>query len=125
MPQEHRKYLLYNSDDFSQWANSIGKSTFKVVDIFLTSGKEPEQGFKACASLTKLGDKYGSAALEKACEQVLQYAKVPTVRNITAAIKGLRNITSKDSAKPKVGENRFGITRGAAYFAGKEVADHE
>ena len=125
MPQEHRKYLSYNSDDFNRWADAIGKSTSKVVDIFLTSGKEPEQGFKACASLTKLGDKHGCAALERACEQVLQYAKAPTVRNITAAIKGVRGATAKEPFKPKVSEGRFGITRGAAYFAGKEVADHE
>ena len=125
MPQEHRKYLMYNSDDFKKWADSIGNSTSKVVDIFLTSCKEPEQGFKACASLTKLGDKHGSVTLEKACEQVLRYAKVPTVRNITAAIKGLRNATSKSASESNFRESHFGITRGAAYFAGKEVADHE
>ena len=35
---------------------SIGNSTAKVVEAFLSSGIEPEQGYKACASLTKLGD---------------------------------------------------------------------
>ena len=87
MPEAHRKYLSYNADDFMLWAKSIGRNTSEVVDSFLHSGREPEQGFKACASLTKLGEKYGSAKLEKACEQILNYAKEPNIRIITAAHK--------------------------------------
>jgi len=44
MPPEHRQYLHYNTEDFSRWADSVGRSTAKVVHLFLTSGKEPEQG---------------------------------------------------------------------------------
>lgn len=72
MPQAHRKYLSYNADDFTLWAQSIGQNTSEVVRMFLESGKEPEQGFKFCASLMKLGEKYGSSKLEKACEQILK-----------------------------------------------------
>jgi len=55
MPLAHQKYLTYNVDDFSRWAMSVGPMTEKVVQHFLTSGTAPEQGYKACASLTKLG----------------------------------------------------------------------
>ena len=55
MPENHRKYLHYNAEDFTAWANTIGSATAKAVHYFLTRGKEPEQGYKACASLTKLG----------------------------------------------------------------------
>lgn len=46
MLAEHRKYLSYNADDFTVWAMSIGNSTVKVVEAFLSSGSEPEQGNK-------------------------------------------------------------------------------
>ena len=59
MTPEHRKYLNYNIEDFMRWAESVGEKTAKVVSHFLTFGKEPEQGFKACASLAKIGEKYG------------------------------------------------------------------
>lgn len=32
----------------------------------------------------KLGEKYGSSKLEKACEQILKYAKEPSIRILTA-----------------------------------------
>jgi hypothetical protein len=36
---------------------SVGPITEKVVRHFLNSGTVPEQGYKACASLTKLGER--------------------------------------------------------------------
>ena len=56
---EHRKYLNYNSEDFIAWASTVGDSTVKVITYFLSAGKEAEQGYKACASLTRLCEKYG------------------------------------------------------------------
>ena len=56
MPENHRKYLSYNYDEFLTWAATIGAGTLAVVKFFLESGKVSEQGYKACASLTKLAD---------------------------------------------------------------------
>lgn len=38
MPDRHREYLNYNSDEFKEWARSVGKSTEEIVRYFLTSG---------------------------------------------------------------------------------------
>lgn len=114
MPMEHRKYLSYSADEFTKWAESIGEFTTKVVDVFITSGKEPEQGYKSCASLTKLADKYGHKRLEKACERVMTFSKVPTIRNISTILKNGQdkiNENNKSVAPPS-----HGITRGAAYY---------
>lgn len=56
MPEAHQKDPTYNEDDFKVWAMSVGPQTEHVVAFFLQSGKAPEQGHKACASLTKLGE---------------------------------------------------------------------
>ena len=125
MPESHRKYLGYNADDFMKWAKETGKNTAKVVDTFLHLGKEPEQGFKFCASLTKLGEKHGARKLEKACEQILKYTKEPNIRIITAVLKGDCSTKGSAGEKNKSQSNRYGITRGAAYFARKEAADDE
>jgi len=45
----------YNSDrNYAPWADQM-KDITKVVQYFLKSGKAVEQGYKSCASLTKLG----------------------------------------------------------------------
>lgn len=114
MPIEHRKYLTYNADEFTRWAQSVGQYTVTVINHFLSSGREPEQGYKSCASLTKLGDKYGLDRLEKACERVLNYSSQPSVRNISTILKNGQDKVQPTS-KPAQSRNH-GITRGAAYF---------
>lgn len=118
MPQSHQKYLMYNTDDFNRWAMSVGPMTERVVQHFLTSGKAPEQGYKACASLTKLGERYGRERLESACGRVLAYSAAPSVRNISSILKnGQDQPAESDASEANVSSsNRFGITRGASYF---------
>ena len=117
MPPEHRKYLNYNAEHFTEWAASVGPMTSKVIQHFLTAGKAPEQGYKACASLTRLGDRYGKVRLEHACERILAYSSIPSVRNISSLLKNSNGKSRlKDRTQEPAASNRYGITRGAAYF---------
>ena len=117
MPPEHQKYLTYNADEFSRLAMSVGPMTEKVADCFLKSGKAAEQGYKACAGLTKLEQRYGKQRLEAACGKALTYSTAPSLRTIASILKnGLDkpDQTGSQLAQPKA--NSYGITRGAAYF---------
>lgn len=66
---------------------SIGNSTAKIVEAFLSSGSEPKQGYKACASLTKLGDRYGHNRLKNACSKVWKLTSMPSIRIISSMLK--------------------------------------
>ncbi|MBF4691586.1 IS21 family transposase [Fusibacter ferrireducens] len=115
MPSEHQKYLAYNKEDFLVWAMSVGPKTTEVVERFLSSGKEPEQGYKSCASLSKLADSYSNNRLEKACDRVLIYSNSPTIRNIRTILKNGQDRLKKEKPQPP-SPNSYGITRGAAYY---------
>ena len=120
MPEAHRKFLNYNTEEFENWANTVGPKTFEVVHYFLTVGKEAEQGYKSCASLTKLEKTYGAKRLEDACDRVLALASEPTVRNITLLIKTSQARKAElESIAPAASKERssHGITRGAAYYS--------
>ena len=95
MAETHQKYLTYNEDDFKVWAMSVGPMTEHVVDFFLESGKAPEQGYKACASLTKLGEWYGKERLESACARVHAYDFLIYV----SALKGLDEKAARKKSK--------------------------
>lgn len=117
MPQHHRKYLNNNQDELRSWAKNIGSKTEAIVEFFLSSGSEPEQGYKSCASLTKLSDRYGHERLEKACERVLLYTSEPTIRNISTILKnGQDKVTSSLSAPNSGVSTSGGISRGPAYY---------
>jgi hypothetical protein len=117
MPEHHRKYLSYNETEFMSWATGIGTNTFAVVKYFLESGRVPEQGYKACASLTKLADRYGHNRLENACLRVLAFATQPSIRNISTILKNGQDAIKKESNTPTPAKgSQYGITRGAGYF---------
>jgi transposase len=117
MPENHRKYLSYNDDEFLLWATAIGAGTLAVIKSFLESGKVSEQGYKACASLTKLADRYGHERVEIACGRALSYTSRPTIRNISTILKNRQDTIDcrHDSQLATSGRGR-GITRGAEYF---------
>ena len=114
MPEAHRRYLGYNADEFTVWANGAGSNIAKTVQYFLNSGKEAEQGFKSCASLMKLEKRYGSKRLDDACERVLKLTSQPTVRNISVLCKS--SAEKQQVFAPVKKEGVHGITRGAAYY---------
>ncbi|WP_367568207.1 IS21 family transposase [Lacrimispora sp.] len=116
MPTEHRKYLSYNSDDFTSWAKDIGSHTAKVVTYFLSAGREPEQGYKSCASLIRLNDKYGHNRLENACKKVLEYTSQPSIRIISTMLKNGQDKVNTDVPSAESKPVNHGITRGEAYF---------
>lgn len=117
MPENHRKYLTYNEHDFSVWAEKIGPSTYAVVRYFLTKGREPEQGFKACASLTNLADRHGAKRLEEACAKAMDISSAPTIRNISTICKAGPSKEGNGTQLAKPEDNTYGLTRGANYYS--------
>ena len=115
MTPEHRSYLKYNKEDFAQWGESIGADTSRTVQYFLTAGAAPEQGFKSCASLMKLGERYGAKRLESACGRLLAYSSTPSIRNLSSMLKNGQGKAFEPQQEP-VDNASHGFTRGAAYF---------
>ena len=114
MPDNHRRYLEYNADEFRDWACGVGESTEAVVNHFLTSGSAPEQGYKDCVSLRKLGSRYGKTKLEAACERILAFSSSPSIRTIATILKNGKD--PDRSAETTDNSSKYGITRGAAYW---------
>lgn len=115
MPMEHRMYLGYNEKEFTDWANTVGPNAAAVMTYFLTGGKEPEQGYKYCASLTKLSDRYGPIRLENACKRLLSFSNTPSIRTLSTILKNGQDRAQQESAPQKM-PVQHGITRGADYF---------
>lgn len=118
MTPEHRKYLNYNTESFIDWSKSVGNSTEQVIRCFLNAGKEPEQGFKSCAGIMKLCEKYGGKKLEAACAEILNHRFTPSVRLISTVLKNGVIVKSQES-RPEYSARStgHGITRGAAYYS--------
>ena len=121
MPENHRKFLEYNTESFLDWGKSMGHSTHLVIKHFLFMHKVEQQGYKSCASLMKLADRYGTDRLENACAKALSYTSNPSLKNISTILKNGQDkvVLTSESARVSNKENlKYGITRGASYYKG-------
>ena len=121
MPENHRKFLEYNTESFLDWGKSMGHSTHLVIKHFLFMHKVEQQGYKSCASLMKLADRYGTDRLENACAKALSYTPNPSLKNISTILKNDQDkvVLTSESARVSNKESlKYGITRGASYYKG-------
>ncbi|HCS74465.1 MAG TPA: IS21 family transposase [Clostridiales bacterium] len=115
MPLNHQKYVQWNGERFRQWASKIGEDTSAVIELFLTSNKIEQQGYKSCMALLKLADKYSVKRLETACTKAFTYTPRPSFKSIYAILKsGQDKIT--DSQPTSSNTSEYGFTRGADYY---------
>jgi transposase len=118
MPENHRRYLNYNEESFKQWAQDIGQSTLVVVKTFLYAHKVPQQGYKSCASMMKLADRFTPLRLEAACQKALSYTPNPSLKNITTILNNGQDKVKLH--KPPRATGSYGITRRTALEKGGE-----
>lgn len=101
-------------DHFTEWAESAGTMTAKMVHFFLTSGKVAEQGYKSCVSLMKPAERYGDVRTESICNRILVYSSMPSVRKISSIMRNRQDKAHSKKEAPAVSSS-YGIIRGAAY----------
>lgn len=71
MPQSHRQYTEWTPTRMVNWARKIGKSTAEIIDIILKSRQYPEQAYRSCLGIIRLGKAYSENRLEAACQRAL------------------------------------------------------
>lgn len=118
MPPNHQKYLQWNGERFSKWAEQIGPNTAATVRHFLTMYAVEQQGYKACMALLKLTDKYPPERVENACRKALTFTSQPSYKSIQSILKsGQDKLTEEPETKPESKKaSQYSFTRGADYY---------
>lgn len=120
MPEDHQKYLKWNSERFISWAEKIGPSTTITIKSILASYRVEEQGYKSCMGLLKLADKYSVIRLEAACSRALYYTPHPSYKSVKSILTTGQDKLTNETPKHVIEEpDAFGFTRGADYYGGK------
>lgn len=71
MPKSHREYFKWNPSRIIRWARTTGKFTAEVVESIMASLRHPEQGYRSCMGIMRLGKRYSNERLEAACGRAL------------------------------------------------------
>jgi transposase len=72
MPRAHRAHAEWTPSRLIAWAEQTGPATGRLVAGILERRPHPEQGYRACLGLMRLGREYGAGRLDAACQRAEQ-----------------------------------------------------
>ena len=114
MPKSHQKHLEWTPSRLIRWGEKIGPVTGKLVEAILAERTHPEQGYRSCLGILRLGKRYGEERLEAACSRAFAVG-ARSYRHVDSILKhGLDRLEEREK------ENRHGPShenvRGAEYY---------
>lgn len=71
MPKAHREYAEWTPQRLSNWAHKTGPATASLIEAILQRRQYPQQAFRTCLGILRLGQSYGDERLEAACQRAL------------------------------------------------------
>jgi transposase len=120
MPPAHRAHAEWTPSRLVAWAATTGPATAELVTAILAAKPHPEQGYRACLGLMRLGKAHGAARLEAAAARAtwLGAASYRTVQNILAS--GLDRVPLAAGPAPSPALPVHPNIRGSAYYTREE-----
>jgi transposase len=115
MPKSHQQYLEWTPSRIIKWAEKNGPHTGRIVAGIMESRLHPEQGFRACMGIMRLGKRYSPQRLENACARAVAI-KSYSYKSVESILKkGLDKLLlqSEQTEKEPIDHNNI---RGKEYF---------
>ena len=75
-PKAHREHLAWPPSRLIAWAEKTGTHTAAVVTRILEQKPHPEQGYRPCLGILRLGERFSPERLEAACHRALSSGSV-------------------------------------------------
>jgi transposase len=115
MPQAHQKHLEWTPSRIIHWAGTIGPHTRALVEAILAERRHPEQGYRSCLGILRLGKRYGEERLEAASARAVA-VRARSYRHVESILKnGLDRVPLIAEAAPAgVGDHEN--VRGGDYY---------
>jgi transposase len=115
MPERHRAMADWTPERFLSWANKFGPATEEYICWLMEQREIPEQAFKTCAGILRLGKDLAAGRMETVCVQ----AKAQNIFSYKYFKMLLQNLQRQPApAKPIQHKN----LRGSGYYGGEAHA---
>jgi transposase len=86
MPKAHQEALEWPPSRLIDWAAKFGPNAQRLVTEILDERPHPEQGYRACLGILRLGKRYGDDRLDGACARAL-LAGARNYRHVESILK--------------------------------------
>jgi len=122
-PRSHQQYLEWTPERIIRWAKDIGPATATAVAAIMESRTYPEQGYRSCLGVLRLGKTYSNKRLEAACARVV-HSKITSYKSIQSILKNGLDRQPLGPEPPSLAHNVDHINvRGADYYRSKGVTN--
>jgi transposase len=115
MPKAHQRYGDWSPERLVRWAAKTGPATAQVVEHILTHRRHPQQGFRSCLGLMRLGKDHGPQRLEAACQRALRIGGV-SFKSIRAILQHGLDRQPLPESEPASEAIEHANIRGATYY---------
>jgi transposase len=114
-PRAHQRHLEWTPSRIVRWAEQTGPKTCALVQRILESRPHPEQGYRSCLGLLRLGRRYSAARLEAACDRALTVGAA-SYRSVHSILQnGLDRLTPEEQTTLSLPHDHEHV-RGPLYF---------
>ena len=117
MPPAHQRYLEWTPTRIIQWAAKTGAATAQVVEKIMSARTYPEQGYRACLGILRLGQNYEAERMEAAARRALKFhtCSFKSMRAILAA--GLDQQAERPDLSEQIPLPLHENVRGGEYYS--------
>ncbi|HEX9408794.1 MAG TPA: IS21 family transposase, partial [Methylomirabilota bacterium] len=116
MPKAHQRHLEWTPSRLTTWARTIGPQTAALVQAILVDRPHPEQGYRSCLGLLRLGKRYGELRLEAACARAVAVG-ARSYRHVDSMLKhGLDRLAVPKASTQLTLTPTHDHLRGPAYY---------
>ena len=115
MPRPHREYAEWTPQRLVRWARQSGPATATLITHILASRRHPQQGFRSCLGILRLGKTYSAARLEAACRRALVIGS-PRFKSVESILKHNLDQKPLPAATPSTLPIDHDNLRGPDYF---------
>lgn len=113
-PKSHQQHLDWTPSQLVRWAETIGPQCARAVTTLLALQPHPEQGYRTCLGLMRLGRTYGPTRLEAACQRALAL-EACTYRHLQAMLAAKLEQQPLAEAEPPLPPPHANL-RGQTYY---------
>lgn len=118
-PQAHQRYLDWAPSRLVRWAATVGPHTATLVETLLREKLHPEQGYRACLGIVRLGKHYPHERMEAAAGRALAF-HAHSYRSLKSILEKGLDQTDLDLSPNVPPQPPHANVRGALYFADEE-----
>jgi transposase len=114
-PYSHQQHLDWSPQRMIRWASQTGPSTAAAVEEILRTRPHPEQGYRACLGIIRLGKRYSAPRLEAACTRALEIRGV-SYRSIESILKNRLDERHPEAQTTLALPQQHAHVRGRTYY---------